>query len=61
MKVEKTCKYCKHCFLGRHNNYWCDCGGRGTIREPWGFVWKVDANKCNDFEVEEIYKNIEFE
>ena len=32
MKVEKTCKYCKHCFLGRHNNYWCDYGGRGTIR-----------------------------
>ena len=60
MKVEKHCGYCKHCFLGSHNNYWCE-RGRGTVREPWGFVWKVDANKCNDFEVKVIYKNIEFE
>ena len=61
MIVKKNCGYCKHCFLGRHNNDWCESGGRGTVREPWGIVWKVDANKCRDFEVKEIYKNLDFE
>ncbi len=59
-KTKKTCYFCKHCQLGSHNNNWCDTGGRGTIRPTWG-GWRIDANKCKDFEVSDYFKDVIFE
>jgi len=49
-----TCKMCKHHYTDMDNNDRCEnkhYPESNIVRNNWG-QWKVDATKCNDFDIE---------